>query len=239
MSNTFNGSQIRNNPKIVDRRLYNAIPDTDYRKDVFLPNAPNSNGSAANGEGGWPNNTNPLYTTEDEFNAAIADIKATYGLASGHNTHPYMHFKMRQKSPGGIEPDDIIYMRASEMVLIEAEAKAMMNDIAGAQAALLPLASERDESYDVTAFATQEDMMAHIKFQRALELWGEGFSYTDKIRWDEGFDHGTDGGSGATETLYQDGFRQDKPSINPAWVFKIPQAEIDANPNLGPEDQNP
>ncbi len=239
MSNTFNGSQIRNNPKIVDKRLYDAIPDTDYRKDVFLKDAPNSNSSAANGEGGWANNTNPLYTTEAEFDAAIADIKSTYGLASGHNTHPYMHFKMKQKSPGGIEPDDIIYMRSSEMYLIEAEAKAMMDDVSGAQAALEPLGLARDAAYDVTVFGTQADLMEHIKFQRAIELWGEGFSYTDKIRWDEGFDHGADGGSGATATLYQDGFAQAKPSINPAWVFKIPQKEIDANPNLTSADQNP
>lgn len=239
MSNTFNGSQIRNNPKIGDRRLYDAIPDTDYRKDVFLKDAPNSNSSAANGEGGWSNNTNPLYTTEAEFDAAIAAIKAEYGLASGHNTHPYMHFKMKQKSPGGIEPDDIIYMRSSEMYLIEAEAKAMMNDVTGAQNALEPLGEARDSAYDVTIYGTQDALMDHIKFQRAIELWGEGFGYTDKIRWDEGFDHGADGGSGATAVLYQDGFAQAKPSVNDAWVFKIPQAEIDANPNISPSDQNP
>ena len=239
MSNTFNGSQIRNNPKIADRRLYNAIPDTDYRKDVFLPDAPNSNSSAANGEGGWANNTNPLYTTEAEFDAAIAAIKSEYGLASGHNTHPYMHFKMKQKSPGGIEPDDIIYMRSSEMYLIEAEAKAMMNDVPGAQEALRPLGEARDSAYDPTVFDTQEKLMDHIKFQRHLELWGEGFGYTDKIRWDEGIDHDSDGGSGATAILYQDAYQIERPSVNNEWVFKIPQAEIDANPNLGPGDQNP
>lgn len=238
MSNTFNGSQIRNNPKIVDKRLYNQIPDTDYRKDVFLKDAPNSNGSASNGEGGWDNNTNPLYTTEDEFDAAIASIKSEYGLASGHNTHPYMHFKMRQKSPGGIEPDDIIYMRSSEMYLIEAEAKAMLNDVTGAQAALTSLGEARDSAYDATIYGTQDALMDHIKFQRGVELWGEGFGYTDKIRWDDGFDHGANGGSGATETLYQDGWAQEKPSVNNDWIFKIPQAEIDANPNLGPGDQN-
>ena len=48
------------------------------------------------------------------------------------------------KLPGGIEPDDIIYMRSSEMYLIEAEAKAMLNDIASAQEALRPLGEERD-----------------------------------------------------------------------------------------------
>ena len=112
MCNTFNGSQNRNNPKIADRRLVDAIPDTDYRKDVFLINAPNTNTSAANGEGGWANNTNPLYTTEAEFDAAEAFYRDLYGWTSRHNAHPYMHVKMLQKNPGTIDPDDIIYMRS-------------------------------------------------------------------------------------------------------------------------------
>lgn len=238
-SNTFNGSQVRNNPKIADRRLYAQIPDTDYRKDVFLPDAPNSNNSASNGLGGWANNTNPKYTTEDEFEAEIDRLSAEWGWTSRHNTHPYMHVKLRQKVPGGIEPDDIIYMRASEMYLIEAEAKAMLNDIAGAQAALKPLGEERDSAYDVLVFDSQEKLMEHIKFQRGIELWGEGFLFQDKIRWDDPIDHAADGGSGASEVLYQDGFFQDRPSVNTDWVFKIPQAEMDANPNLTPADQNP
>lgn len=238
-SNTFNGSQVRNNPKIADRRLVDAIPETDYRRDVFLPEAPNSNTSASNGLGGWANNTNPKYSTEEEFEAEIDRLASVWGWTSAHNTHPYMHVKLRQKLPGGIEPDDIIYMRASEMYLIEAEAKAMMNDIAGAQEALRPLGEERDSGYDVTQYNTQESMMEHIKFQRGLELWGEGFLFQDKIRWDDPIDHAANGGSGASEVLYQAGFFQERPSQNTDWVFKIPQAEIDANPNLGPEDQNP
>jgi hypothetical protein len=239
MSNTFNGQQVRNNPKIADRRLVDQIPDTDYRKDVFLIDAPNTNTSAANGEGGWANQTNPLYTTEAEFDAAEVFYRNLYGWTTGHNAHPYMHVKMRNKNPGTTDPDDIIYMRSSEMYLIEAEAKAMMNDVPGAQAVLQTFGEARDSNYDAAAFATQADLMDHIKFQRGVELWGEGFSYTDKIRWDEGFDHGADGGSGASEVLYQDGFKQEKPSLNNAWVFKIPQAEIDANPNLSSADQNP
>ncbi|SED19464.1 SusD family protein [Tenacibaculum sp. MAR_2009_124] len=238
MSNTFNGSQVRNNPKFADRRLVDAIPNTDYRKDAFLNDAPNSNTSAANGQGGWANNVNPLYTTEAEFDAAISDLSSTWGWTSRHNTHPYMHVKMRQKTPGGILPDDIIYMRTSEMYLIEAEAKAMKNDVPGAQASLLPLASARDNAYDGSAFNTQETFLEHIKFQRGVELWGEGFLYVDKIRWDDGIDHGANGGSGASEILYQDAYVQDRPSVNDAWIFKIPQAEIDANPNLTPDDQN-
>ena len=52
-------------------------------------------------------------------------------------------------------------------------------------------------------------------------------------------DHAADGGSGASQVLYQSGFFQDRPSVNTEWVFKIPQAEIDANPNLTSDDQNP
>jgi hypothetical protein len=238
-SNDFNGSQVRNNPKIADRRLVDAIPATDYRGDAFLQDAPNSSSSAANGTGGWANNTNPLYATRAEFDAAIAEIKQTYGLTSGHRTHPYMHFKLKQQQPGTIEPDDIIYMRSSEMYLIEAEAHAMLNDIPAAQAALRPLGEERDSAYDVTAYNTQASLIEQIKLQRRIELWGEGFTYTDKIRWDEGIDHAANGGSGASETIYQDGFFQDRPSVNPKWVFLIPQREIDTNTFISPDDQNP
>jgi len=235
-SNTFNGSQIRNNPKIADRRLVDAIPETDYRKDVFIIDAPNTNSSAANGEGGFGND--PNYDDEDAFNERRAEINATYGINNDFNQHPYMHFKLKNANPGSIDPDDVIYMRTSEMYLIEAEAKAMMNDIPGAQDALRPLGEERDSAYDVTVYNTQDAMMEHIKFQRRLELWGEGFGYTDKIRWDEGIDHAADGGSGASEVLYQEAFQVERPSVNDDWIFKIPQAELDANPNLSPADQN-
>ncbi len=236
MSNTFNGSQIRNNPKIADRRLVDAIPATDYRKDVFIIDAPNTNSSAANGEGGFGND--PNYTSQAAFDAKRAEINTTYGITNAFNQHPYMHFKMKNKNPGSIDPDDVIYMRSSEMYLIEAEAKAMLNDIAGAQTALRPLGEERDSAYDVTVYNSQASLMDHIKFQRRLELWGEGFGYTDKIRWDEGIDHAANGGSGASQVLYQNAYQIDRPSINNAWIFKIPQAEIDANPDITPADQN-
>ncbi|REG85230.1 RagB/SusD family nutrient uptake outer membrane protein [Winogradskyella sediminis] len=235
-SNTFNGSQVRNNPKLIDKRLYNQIPDTDYRKDLFLADAPNTNTSAANGEGGFGND--PNYTDEDVFNDRRDAIRSQYGLSSSFNLHPYMHVKLRNANPGTTDPDDIIYMRSSEMYLIEAEAYAMIPNIPAAQTALQTLGGARDSEFDASVFTTQASLMEQIKFQRGVELYGEGFTYSDKIRWDEGIDHGANGGSGASETLYQDGFIQAKPSVNDAWIWKIPQAEIDANPNLTSGDQN-
>lgn len=235
-SNTFNGSQIRNNPKIADRRMVDRIPETDFRAKVFLPLAPNTRSAAANGQGGFGND--PNYTDEDEFNRVRDSINAVYGITRAFNLHPYMHFKLKNKNPGSIDPDDVIYMRAAEFYLIEAEAKAMLNDIPGAQAALNALVQTRDSAFDASTLTTQEALMDEIKFQWHLEMWGEGFGYTNYIRWDQGIDHAADGGSGASEVLYQGAFQVDPPSVNNAWVFKIPQAEIDANPNLGPESQN-
>ena len=231
---TFNGSQNRSNPKLISKELYDKIPATDYRNKAWLPLAPNTNPAASNGQGG-SYESDPNYDSSSAFWGAWSNIVSTYGATNGHNTHPYMNVKFKQKNPGSIDPDDVIYMRSSEMVLIEAEAKAMLNDITGAQNALDILGSARDTAFDKTAFVTKETLMNEIKWQRRVELWGEGFSYHDQIRWDEGLDQSN---SGASEVLYQDGFMQAKPSVNDDWIWKIPQQEIDANPFLTEADQN-
>ena len=114
----------------------------------------------------------------------------------------------------------------------------MQGNIAAAQTALQALVGTRDTGFDATTFTTTDALMEEIMFQRHLELWGEGFGYTDHIRWDIGVDHAADGGSGASEVLYQDAYQIARPSENDEWIFKIPQAEIDANPNLTGSDQN-
>ncbi|MEW4923000.1 RagB/SusD family nutrient uptake outer membrane protein [Algibacter sp. 2305UL17-15] len=233
VSPTFNGSQNRTNPKIISKTLYDAIPDTDFRTKAWLPDAPNTYSSAANDLGGdWEAQG---YASEDEFDEAKAAVISEYGMTSGHNTHPYMNVKFLQSNPGTIEVDDLIFMRASEMYLIEAEARAMMTDITGAQTVLQEFGSARDSSYDSSIYGSKEALMAHIKWQRRVELHGEGFSYHDQIRWDEGIDQSD---SGASFNLYRDGFMVDRPSINDAWVWKIPQDEINANPNINEADQN-
>lgn len=230
----FNGSQNRSNPKLISKELYDRLPATDYRTKGWLPLAPNTNPSASNDQGGSAA-TDPNYSSEEVFIAAKKAIIAEYGATSGHNTHPYMNVKFKQKNPGTIDPDDVIYMRSAEMVLIEAEARAMLNEIPAAQNALAILGENRDSAFDKSVFATQAQLMDEIKWQRGVELWGEGFSYHDHIRWDEGLNQSN---SGAASVLYQSGFMQAKPSENDAWIFKIPQQEIDSNPYISESDQN-
>lgn len=231
---TFNGSQNRGNPKLMNKKVYDAIPATDFRIEMALPMAPNTNSSASNNQGG-SSATDPNYTNDDDFWAAWSAVIGKYGMTTGHNTHPYMAVKFLQKNPGTIDPDDVIFMRSSEMYLIEAEAKAMLDNVPGAQAVLQVFGSSRDTAYDASVYATKATVMEHIKWQRRVELYGEGFAFYDLIRWDEGIDMT---GTGAAKNLYRDGFTQAKPSVNNEWIWKIPQGEIDANPNLNESNQN-
>ena len=111
----------------------------------------------------------------------------------------------------------------------------MLNDVTGAQTVLQAFGSTRDSNYSAAAFGTIAALMEHIKWQRRVELFNEGFSFHDQIRWDEGIDLTN---SGADDNLYRDGFIQAKPSLNDDWIWKIPQGEIDSNPNLTEADQN-
>lgn len=231
---TFNGSQNRSNPKLFDKERYAQIPVTDFRRKAVLPLAPNTNSAASNGQGG-SYTTDPNYTNAKDFRDAWSSVISKYGMTTRHNTHPYMHVKFLQANPGTIAPDDVILMRSAEMYLIEAEAKAMQDDISGAQGVLKIFGDSRDSAYDASQYKTKAALMDHIKFQRYVELYGEGFSWHDHIRWDQGIDLTN---SGASKVLYQDGFMQGKPSTNPDWLWKIPQAEIDANPNINEADQN-
>jgi len=46
-------------------------------------------------------------------------------------------------------------------------------------------------------------------------------------------------GTGADPSIYQDGYSQTRASQNNGWLFQIPNAEIDANPNISSAEQNP
>jgi hypothetical protein len=180
MCNTFNGSQNRGNPKLFNAAIYNQISDTDYRKDVVLPLAPNTNPAANNNQGGF--GQDPNYTDEDRFNFVADSIRSVYGITGAYSLHPYQHFKMKNKAPNTTDPDDIILMRSSEMYLIEAEAEAMQGHVGPAQAALQDLGGARDSAYDATEFSDQSELMDEIKFQWYVEMYGEGFGYVNHIR---------------------------------------------------------
>lgn len=241
----FNGSQNRGNPKFINHELYKLIGDNDYRADMWLEKAPNSIAVEFKKLGEKAADTDPVisgdenYATRGEFWAAWDKVIADHDMTKSFNTYPYMSVKFKNKNGGTIEPDDVVYMRASEMYLIEAEALAKVGGKdAEAITVITELANARRSdmkvAYDVNARGLS--LVDEIKVQRRIELWGEGFRWTDMKRYDEALDLTN---SGANTTLYSKGFSQAKPSVNVNWVYQIPQAEINANGNITQDDQNP
>lgn len=125
---------------------------------------------------------------------------------------------------------DYVFMRAAEMYLIEAEAKALGGDEIGARQALYDLVSTRDAGY-VLSTNTGAALLNEIRFHRKLELWGEGFAFFDMKRWNTALDRTY---AGSNHTSF--GFFS-HPAGSTKFTFQIPLSEINANPEIGA--QNP
>mgnify|MGYP002750003310 FL=1 len=158
----------------------------------------------------------------------------------------YKKFHMRADDTA-----DIVLMRASEMLLIEAEALAREGF---PEKAVIPLNELRHArglgDYDSTG-KSQDDVVNEILMERRRELWGEGFSITDILRTQQSVkrvalsveeqaqqvDAWQEGGGFAKRTplghwflTFSGGDAFVPNSIN--YLYAIPKAEIDANPNL-------
>lgn len=222
VGNNFNGSQNRSNPKFMNHQLYDMMSETDYRRDLILKDAPSTFYA-------WDKGDNAgRYADKAEFDAAVKEYRTIVNNSSAHNMIPYMHIKMQQSDGATTSPMDVIHMRAAEMYLIEAEALARQNKNTEAQDVLYALVSERDPGY-VKSTNTGQALIDEILVQRRIELFLEGHRWFDMLRNDEELDLE---GSGANPDLYLDGYKQARPSVNPKWVFLIPQREIDANSNI-------
>ena len=221
-SNNFNGSQNRSNPKFMNHQLYDMMSETDYRKDLILKDCPSTFYA-------WDKGDNAgRYASKAEYTDAVATYRSIVNNGSSHNMLPYMHIKLSQSDGPTISPMDVIHMRAAEMYLIEAEALARQNKNTEAQNVLFALVSARDEGY-VKSTKTGQALVDEVLVQRRLELFLEGHRWFDMLRNDEALNLT---GTGANPDLYLDGFTQSKPSVNDDWIFKIPQRELDANPNM-------
>lgn len=122
---------------------------------------------------------------------------------------------------------DYLYMRAAEMVLIEAEAYTQMGWSTDAANALAELMVRRDPNWQAY-YPTIED----IYLQRRLELIGEGHAYFDLKRLNKGIERDYEGSN------HLDGYKLNVAAEDTAWTYKIPQSAIndDRTYNLTEED---
>ena len=120
---------------------------------------------------------------------------------------------------------DVPYMRAAEMYLIEAEAKARLNDAAGASQVLFELIKTRDASY-VKSTNTGQALLDEILIHRRIELWGEGHRFLDLKRMNAALNRNGTNAIASVALLY------DVAPGDVRWEFLIPRREINANPAI-------
>lgn len=145
---------------------------------------------------------------------------------------------------------DIVYMRAAEMYLIEAEAEARLGNTSQAVTVLNQLKSAR-KANTYQGSLVQNDVIKEVLIERRKELFGEGFSLSDIIRTQGTVERKAyvdkDGKpiqvqiniNGETKTVDGRGHTifafPDQSSFSPNskyYLFSIPQKEIENNPNL-------
>lgn len=153
-----------------------------------------------------------------------------YGILSSFAKKPYTSQKFLAYGNSDSRMD-IPYMRAAEMYLIEAEAKARIpGQEAAAQQLLYDLNITRNSLY-VKSTSTGAALINEVLIYRRAELWGEGFRFNDLKRLNMALDRtGANHLDALTAGLFQ------VPAGDLNWEWRIPQSELDANPLM---EQNP
>lgn len=128
--------------------------------------------------------------------------------------------------------NDIPLMRIEEMYLIKAEGEAMSGNTGAAKSTLEGFVKAyRDPEY-VCTVSGASDIQEEVYFQRRVELWGEGLTWYDVMRLNKGIDRRGCGFNSAVAIF-------NIAPNDPILLWRIPEAEIQANPALSDEDNNP
>lgn len=146
----------------------------------------------------------------------------------------YKKFKYRSDKTA-----DIVLMRKAELVLIEAEAYAELDQLPKAIEKLNELRTQRGADTPDLSALSKSDLIEEILKERRKELFGEGFALYDIKRLQKSVERSAATGlvpdtdisiKGHTVIKFPDG-TEFKPH-SPYYIFAIPASEVTNNPNL-------
>ena len=232
-----NAAGAANGAGSIGRELINRIPNNDARKALFLtedkfPGYNFNDGSAMDlgygilGMGDDEKKADALW----EEAAAYCQKMAVSGLEAPYQAG-YMYLGGQLKfyvfdTPG---VSYLPFIRSSEMVLVEAEANYFLNDETAARAALVELNATSGRNPEYTCDKSGEALWNEIMDYRELELWGEGFAWSDHKRWNRdivrhSFAEGGNAHISVAKTIPASGVNK--------WTWDVPLNETDYNDEL-------
>ena len=193
----------------ISSALFNDITPTDVRKGWWLDENLNS-----------PLLDAPGYSVlkEDVIAQETPYLNVKFGTGDGTVTGL------------GAAAADWILMRAEELILIKAEGLAKSGGD-GAATLISFVQGFRDPSYSLSNHGL--NLEDEIWWQRRVELWGEGFAWGDIVRLQKPIIR-TNSSNWPAEWA-----DQDVPAGHGVMLWRIPQAEIEANAGISESDNNP
>ena len=207
--------------RMINSKLWKEIPSTDVRKGWWIDENLNSP------------IVNPKYVVHQEYedeDGNVVKYLAVYnqtGDEVADITEPYTNVKFgAYKNQYGNELNacDIPLMRVEEMILIQAEATAMGGNVEEGKRILENFVRTYRDPYYTCNATTAEGVQDAVWFQRRVELWGEGFSFTDLLRLKKPLDR--------TGANYEVSVRFKLPAESPIFLYLIPEDEENHNEAL-------
>ena len=176
----------------------------------------------------WANQTRgdrwtyDFYFVNDKFKELFAedDVRNQFWLRTDRNLWTSDKFRDNEIFRGSV-----VFMRAAEMYLIEAEALARLGQDGAAKEALWALQDIRNAARSQTS---GDALVADILIERRKELYGEGMAWWDMIRNQQAMNRQGDHPR-----------KPDMPARSWSFILQIPTGEFNANPALTSADQNP
>ena len=176
----------------------------------------------------WANQTRgdrwtyDFYFVNDKFKEMFAedDVRNQFWLREDRNLWTSDKFRDNEIFRGSV-----VFMRAAEMYLIEAEAEARLGNDGAAKEALWAVQDARNAA---RVQSTGDALVADILIERRKELYGEGMAWWDMIRNQQAMNRQGDHPR-----------KPDMPARSWSFILQIPTGEFNANPALTTADQNP
>ena len=219
----------------IGHELISRIPNADARKQLFITEDKFRSIDITDGKQVHQSFGILGLGNESVLNQADSIVKAhqVSGLSAAYASG-YIYLDGQMKFWVTAQPgvSYLPFIRSSEMVLIEAEANYFLGNAADAQAALVKLNAGTGRNASYTCSKTGDDLFNEIKDYREVELWGEGFAWSDYKRWNipvvrHSFAQGGNAHPAVAKTI--------KPEEGNKWTWVIPKNEIDYNDRLKDE----
>nr|WP_315124474.1 RagB/SusD family nutrient uptake outer membrane protein [uncultured Capnocytophaga sp.] len=207
---------------------YNITQQTTSQWSSFYSNIDNTIGGYAGGSGAYKNIYSLLYNQIPDSDVRKQIYANTTLFPDIANRYEFPDYVSLKYATDDRFLGDYCFIRVEDPFLLYVEALVEQNKLGEAKTALESFVQQyRDPSYTLSA-TTQAEMREEVRFQRRVELWGEGTSFFDFKRWHLGADR-TAAGSNHV-------FKVDTPANSSNWVYQIPKSEMESNPNM---QQNP